>query len=85
MTGMKNDGMLVEFYFVTLVTNALVLCKTVLPLCFAWRVLCIFLVEAGLKFSCWFRASDACISKKHGMFCEVTLMALLSIAKINWV
>lgn len=26
MTGMKNDGSLVEFHFVTLVTNALVFC-----------------------------------------------------------
>lgn len=32
MTGMKNDGILVEFHFVTLATNALVLCKTVLVL-----------------------------------------------------
>lgn len=83
MTEMKNDGILVKFCFVTLVTNALVLCKPVL-LCFAWRVLCSSLVEASLKFLCWFRASDACISKKHGMFCEVTLMALLSGVKINW-
>lgn len=26
MTGMKNDGSLVQFHFVTLVTNALVFC-----------------------------------------------------------
>lgn len=79
---MKNDGILVEFYFVTLVTNALLLCKTVL--CFAWRLLCISLGEASIKFSnCKFMASDACISTKYRMFCEVTLMALLSIVKIN--
>lgn len=78
---MKTDSILVEFYFVTLVMNALILCKAVL--CFACRVPCISLVEVSFKFSYWFRASDACISMKHSVFHEVTLMALLSIVKIN--
>lgn len=33
---MKNDGILVEFYFVTLVTNALIFWETILCFAFLW-------------------------------------------------
>lgn len=47
MTRMKSDGILVEIYFVTVVTNALILWE-ITVLCFTRRVVCISLVEADL-------------------------------------
>lgn len=47
MNGMKDNGILVEFYFVTLVIDAFDLVQLYL----AWRLLGISLVEASLNFS----------------------------------
>lgn len=47
MTRMKNDGILVEFYFVTLVTNALIFWETILCFAFLWLKL-IYTSHIGL-------------------------------------